>query len=62
MNDIARVISRLEKQRATIDCAISALREVEALKPAETAAAAEPTEPKKRQMSAAGRRRISEAS
>ena len=63
MNDIARVISRLEQQRTTIDRAISALREVEGLKPAETAAVdgAGPSEPKKRRMSVAGRRRIAEA-
>ncbi len=62
MNDIARVISRLEQQRATIDRAISALREVEEIKPAQTASvdAAGTNKPKKRRMSAAGRRRIAE--
>src|SRR5690348_16563655 len=37
MNDIAKVISRLEQQRATIDRALSALREVEGFGPAEAA-------------------------
>ena len=62
MNDIARVISRLEQQRTTIDRAISALREVEGLKPAESASVdgAAPSESKKRRMSAAGRRKIAE--
>ena len=63
MNDIARVISRLEQQRATIDRAISALREVEPTTPAESASpkSASATKPKKRRMSAEGRGRIAEA-
>jgi hypothetical protein len=62
VNDIARVISRLEQQRATIDRAISALREVEEIKPAQTGSidGAGTNKPKKRRMSAAGRRRIAE--
>lgn len=65
MNEIARIISRLEQQRSTLDRAISALREVEALKPAEAASVvksvATPSQPKTRRISAAGRRRIAEA-
>lgn len=62
MNDIARVISRLEQQRSTIDRAISALRELEPPKPAEAAPdGASAAKPKKRRMSAEGRRRIAEA-
>ena len=62
MNDIARVISRLEQQRVTIDRAIAALLEVEEIKPAQTASVdgAGTHKPKKRRMSAAGRRRIAE--
>ena len=65
MNDIAKAISQLERQRATIDHAIAALREVEALAP--TAHASSPGPSKagkktvKRRMSAEGRKRISEA-
>lgn len=65
MNDIAKAISQLERQRATIDNAIAALREVEALAP--TAHASSPGPSKlgkktvKRRMSAEGRKRISEA-
>jgi hypothetical protein len=65
VNEIAKVISRLEQQRSTLDRAISALREVEALKPAEAVSvvksAAAPSQPKTRRISAAGRRRIAEA-
>lgn len=63
MNDIARVISRLEQQRATIDRAISALREVERLKPAEAPSSdgSNGAKPKRRHMSAEARRRIGEA-
>jgi len=63
VNDIARVISRLEQQRATIDRAISALREVEQLKPAEALSSdgSSTAKPKRRRMSAEARRRIGEA-
>jgi hypothetical protein len=63
VNEIASIISQLERQRAAIDRAISALREVEGVKPAQTAPSGKATakEPKKRRMSAAGRRRIAEA-
>lgn len=64
MNDIAKAISQLERQRATIDHAIAALREVEALAPT-TQASPGPSKPDKkpaeRRMSAEGRKRISEA-
>jgi hypothetical protein len=64
VNDIAKAISQLERQRATIDHAIAALREVEALAP-NTHSSAEPSKPGekpvKRRMSTAGRKRISEA-
>jgi hypothetical protein len=64
VNDIAKAISQLERQRATIDHAIAALREVEALAPTTHSSArqSKPAEkPVKRRMSAAGRKRISEA-
>lgn len=65
MNDIAKAISELERQRATIDHAIAALREVEALAPAAHASSSGPSKPEKktvrRRMSAEGRKRISEA-
>ena len=63
MNELAKIISQLEQQRNSIDRALVALREVEGLKPTED----EPVEtpkadvPKKRTLSAAGRRRIIEA-
>jgi hypothetical protein len=72
VSDISKVISRLEQQRASIDRAISALREVEvtgtsapvaivksAAAPAPAAAGSAPK--KKNRLSAAGRRRIAEA-
>jgi hypothetical protein len=63
VNDIARVITKLEQQRATIDRAISALREVEGLKPAEAVSVdgTGTSKRKKRGMSAQARRRIGEA-
>jgi hypothetical protein len=62
VNEIASIISQLERQRAAIDRAISALREVEGVKPVETASPeATAKKPQKRRMSAAGRRRIAEA-
>jgi hypothetical protein len=63
VNEIASIISQLERQRAAIDRAISALRDVEGVKQAQTASPGEATtkKPKKRRMSAAGRRRIAEA-
>lgn len=65
MNDIAKAISQLERQRATIDHAIAALREVEALAPTASASSSGPSKPGrktvKRRMSAEGRKRISEA-
>ena len=63
MNELAKIISQLEQQRNSIDRAIVALREVEGQEPTQN----EPTdttkadEPKKRTLSAAGRRRIIEA-
>ena len=65
MNDIAKAISQLERQRATIDHAIAALRDVEALAPTAHASSPGPSKPDtktvKRRMSAEGRKRISEA-
>jgi hypothetical protein len=65
VNDIAKAISALEHQRATIDHAIAALREVEALAPPPNGRSSEPSKPGrksvKRRMSAEGRKRISEA-
>jgi hypothetical protein len=64
VNDIARAISQLERQRATIDRAIAALREVESLTPAATVtpgASRVGGKAVKRRMSAEGRKRISEA-
>ena len=68
MNDIARVIARLEHQRTSIDRALAALREIEALNPASipapkmvTAAIAPPKKRKKNRLSPEGRRRIAEA-
>ena len=65
MNDIAKVISQLERQRATIDRAIVALREVEGPKPGgatvSTEAALGGGRPVKRHMSEEGRRKIAEA-
>jgi hypothetical protein len=66
VNDIAKAISQLERQRATIDHAIAALREVEALTPTAHASSPGPSKPgkktaAKRRMSAEGRKRISEA-
>lgn len=64
MNEIAKVISRLEQHRAAIDRALAALREIEAVEPKESAStprAAGAGQPKKRRMSAAGRRNIAEA-
>jgi hypothetical protein len=65
VNDIAKAISELERQRATIDRAIAALREVEGIAPAASTtpvrASRSGSKPVKRQMSAEGRRRISEA-
>lgn len=51
MSEIGKIISQLEQQRDAMDRAIAALREVEDQGP----------KPVKRQMSAAGRRRIIEA-
>ena len=68
MNDIARVIARLEQQRTSIDRALSALREIEAQNPPsapapKTAVALEPKPAKRRKnrLSPEGRRRIAEA-
>jgi uncharacterized protein YyaL (SSP411 family) len=64
VNDITRVISRLEQQRASIDRALAALREIEAVTPADDPplrSAAGVGKPKKRRMSAAGRKNIAEA-
>jgi hypothetical protein len=62
VNDFANIISRLEQQRAAIDRALSALREVEGPGPVQAKSAGSvATKPKKRRMSAAGRRRIAEA-
>jgi hypothetical protein len=70
VSDISKVISRLEQQRASIDRAIAALREVESASPVTVAAAtAAPAAAasssagvgKKNRLSAAGRRRIAEA-
>jgi hypothetical protein len=63
VTDIGKMISQLEQQRGAIDRAISALREVEGPKPARSTPAddTDANRPKKRRMSAAGRRRIGEA-
>lgn len=64
MSDIARAISQLERQRATIDRAIAALREVESLALAATVprgASRVGAKAVKRRMSAEGRKRISAA-
>lgn len=63
MTDIGKMISQLEQQRGAIDRAISALREVEGPKPVRSAPSdgTDANGPKKRRMSAAGRRRIGEA-
>jgi hypothetical protein len=64
VNDIAKAISQLERQRATIDHAIAALRDVEALAPTAhgSPGPSKPgKKPVKRRMSVEGRRRISEA-
>ena len=63
MNAIKGIISQLERQRAAIDRAISALRDVEGVQPAQTKSDGPVAEeqPRKRRMSAAGRRRIGEA-
>lgn len=62
MNDIAIIISRLGQQRASIDRAISALREIDGLKPAPVPAHhAVAKVHKKNRLSPAGRRRIAEA-
>jgi hypothetical protein len=73
LNDIERVISRLENQRASIDRALSALRELDPAKPAVVVAAASvavPSKPgpkpavkkrKKSRLSAEGRQRIIDA-
>lgn len=60
MNDITRTISQLEQQRASLDRAIQALRDVEGGK-TRAAVRGFGGAPKKRQMSAEGRRRIAEA-
>jgi hypothetical protein len=59
MNDIEKVIARLEEQRTKIDTAISALRNLQGNQPTQTKAVAAP--PKRRPMSAEGRKRIADA-
>lgn len=64
MNDIETVIAQLERQRSAIDRAIAALREIGSpgRNPAKGAGpAAGPGIPRKRRMSAAGRKSISDA-
>ena len=69
MNDIERVISRLESQRASIDKALAALRDLDAAKPAAAAGAVAAPKPgekpkvkrKKSRLSPEGRQRIIDA-
>jgi hypothetical protein len=64
MNEITRAISELERQRATIDRAIAALREVKVSAPAAglaDGASRVGRKRAKRRLSAEGRKRISEA-
>jgi hypothetical protein len=64
LNNVERIISDLEKQREAIERAISALREIGDLVVSDTPvqpAASLPAQRKRRRLSAAGRRAISEA-
>jgi hypothetical protein len=62
MSEISSVISRLERQRQSIERAIAALREVDESAPAAKATKAAVGRPrKKNRLSEAGRRRIAEA-
>jgi hypothetical protein len=65
VNDIARTISQLEQQKAAMDRAISALREIQGLNRAGTSAAlthpSRKTAPPKGQLSPEGRQRIAES-
>jgi hypothetical protein len=65
VNDIAKIISQLEQQKAAIDRAISALREIQGLDKVGTAAAfthsSGKTAPPKGQLSPEGRQRIAES-
>jgi hypothetical protein len=65
VNDRARIISQLEQQKAAIDRAISALREIEDLNQVGTSAAfthpGRKTAPPKGQLSPEGRQRIAES-
>ena len=61
MREIGSIIKQLEQQRAAIERAISALREVSQV-PGETAGPVrEKSAPKKRRMSPEGRKRIGDA-
>jgi hypothetical protein len=57
LNDVNRIISELEQQRAAIDRAIAALREIAAPE----SSIVDTQAPKKRRLSAAARKRIAEA-
>jgi hypothetical protein len=65
VNDIGKIISQFEQQKAAIDRAISALREIQGLNKVGTSAAfAHPsrkTAPPKGQLSPEGRQRIAES-
>ena len=62
MTDLTRIIQELEEQRDAIDRALTALREVGGTGRAATKSAATTVgAPRKRQMSAAGRKAISDA-
>ena len=69
VNEIQRIISQLEQQRSAIDTAISALREVTGTSSQSAASQSGPSQseptptgrPRRRRLSAKGRRRISEA-
>ena len=62
MNDIGKIISQLEQQRDSIDRAISALQAVTGDHAgSESKSSASQARPRKRRLSAAGRKRIAEA-
>lgn len=61
MSDLSTVISELEQQRAAIERAVSALREITGPRPGRPRKSAQTAVPKKRVLSPEGRRRIIEA-
>jgi hypothetical protein len=62
MNEVQKIIAQLEKKRAGIDRAIAALREIsDSGLGGSTDLSAHKAAPRKRRLSASGRRRIAEA-